>query len=141
MAAPVARSPCEAAVCYRFPSHFRHPHRCAPRYLILSIDTSTGPVLIDSFLSADLVQDLYLRELKAYKTPALKASDSEGQVQKFVLPQAPASPEEADIASQLGAYETQEVEIEGQAAEEGAAPVEDWYKFYELSTAVKTIPH
>ena len=83
-------------------------------------------LLIDSLRTADLVQDLYLRELKAYKPPTVKASDSEGQVQKFALPQAPASPEEADIASQLSAYETQEVEVEGQSTEAGA-PVEDWY--------------
>ncbi|KAI5255707.1 hypothetical protein E4T42_01840 [Aureobasidium subglaciale] len=85
-----------------------------------------GQLLIDVLPAADLVQDLYLRELKSYKAPAVKASDSEGHVQKFALPQAPASPEEADIASQLSAYETQEVEVEGQA-EAGAAPVEDWY--------------
>ncbi|KAI4722778.1 hypothetical protein E4T48_00843 [Aureobasidium sp. EXF-10727] len=88
---------------------------------------------------ADLVQDLYLRELKAYKPPTVKASDSEGQVQKFSLPQAPASPEEADIASQLSAYETQEVEVEGQA-EAGAAPVEDWYHSYKPHILSRTPP-
>ncbi|KAG9548627.1 hypothetical protein KCU61_g4684, partial [Aureobasidium melanogenum] len=82
---------------------------------------------------ADLVQDLYLRELKAYKPPTVKASDSEGQVQKFSLPQAPASPEEADIASQLSAYESQEVEVEGQSTEAGGAPVEDWFDESELA--------
>ncbi|KAI5239794.1 hypothetical protein E4T43_06537 [Aureobasidium subglaciale] len=86
---------------------------------------------------ADLVQDLYLRELKSYKAPAVKASDSEGHVQKFALPQAPASPEEADIASQLSAYETQEVEVEGQA-EAGAAPVEDWYDTHFLAATSST---
>lgn len=89
--------------------------------------TSGKHSLIDHLSTADLVQDLYLRELKAYKPPTVKASDSEGQVQKFALPQAPASPEEADIASELSAYETQEVEVEGQSTESGAAPVEDWY--------------
>jgi F-type H+-transporting ATPase subunit h len=70
---------------------------------------------------ADIVQDLYLKELKAYKAPAVKASDSEGHVQKFSIPAAPPSPEEADIASELKAYE-------GQAAA-GAAPVEqDWFE-------------
>ena len=83
--------------------------------------------LIDSFRTADLVQDLYLRELKAYKPTPVKASDAEGQVQKFSAPQPPQSPEEADIASELSAYETQEVEVEGQSTEAGAAPVEqDW---------------
>jgi F-type H+-transporting ATPase subunit h len=77
---------------------------------------------------ADIVQDLYLKELKAYKAPAVKASDSEGHVQKFSIPAAPPSPEEADIASELKAYESQVPEVEGQA-EAGAAPVEqDWFE-------------
>ena len=79
--------------------------------------------------TADLVQDMYLKELKAYKAPAVKASDAEGHVQKFTLPKAPASPEEADIASELKAYESQVPEVEGQSGEAGAAPVEqDWFE-------------
>lgn len=78
---------------------------------------------------ADLVQDLYLRELKNYKPAPVKATDAEGQVQKFTIPKTPASPEEADLASQLKAYETQQVELEGQATEGTAAPVEeDWFE-------------
>ncbi|KAF2500390.1 hypothetical protein BU16DRAFT_445713, partial [Lophium mytilinum] len=78
--------------------------------------------------SADLVQDLYLRELKAYKPTPVKASDAEGHVQKFAMPKAPPSPEESDIAGDLKSYETQTVEIEG-SAESGAAPVEeDWFE-------------
>ncbi|KAJ4349918.1 ATP synthase F0 subcomplex subunit H atp14 [Didymosphaeria variabile] len=79
---------------------------------------------------ADLVQDLYLRELKSYKAPQVKASDAEGHVQKFTLPKAPPSPEESDLASDLKAYETQQVELEGStSSESGAAPVEeDWFE-------------
>ncbi|KAF2263723.1 hypothetical protein CC78DRAFT_533732 [Lojkania enalia] len=79
---------------------------------------------------ADLVQDMYLRELKAYKPPQVKASDAEGHVQKFTIPKAPPSPEESDIASELKAYETQQVEIEGSSSSEGtSAPVEeDWFE-------------
>jgi len=78
--------------------------------------------------AADLVQDMYLRELKAYKVPTVKASDAEGHVQHFTVPKAPASPEEADIASELSAYESQVPEVEGQSAEGGeAAPVENWF--------------
>lgn len=77
---------------------------------------------------ADLVQDLYLRELKNYKAPAVKANDSEGHVQKFSPPAPPKSPEEADIASELKAYEASTVEVEGQA-EGGAATQEvDWFE-------------
>ncbi|KAL1301684.1 hypothetical protein AAFC00_005899 [Neodothiora populina] len=76
---------------------------------------------------ADLVQDLYLKELKAYKTPAVKPSDAEAHVQTFSIPKAPASPEEADIASELSAYESQVPEVEGQAEGGAAAPAEDWF--------------
>ncbi|KAF1959558.1 hypothetical protein CC80DRAFT_489679 [Byssothecium circinans] len=77
---------------------------------------------------ADLVQDLYLKELKAFKPAQVKATDSEGQVQKFTVPKPPPSPEESDLASDLKSYETQQVELEGSASTEGAAPVEeDWF--------------
>jgi F-type H+-transporting ATPase subunit h len=70
---------------------------------------------------------MYLRELKAYKPAQIKATDSEGHVQKFTIPETPKSPEEGDLASELKAYETQQVELEG-ASESGAAPVEeDWF--------------
>lgn len=79
---------------------------------------------------ADFVQELYLKELKAYKTPAVKESDADGQVQIFNAPKTPASPEEADLAGSLKAYETMAVEIEGQdvAAQSGsgAAALPDW---------------
>jgi len=63
---------------------------------------------------------MYLRELKNYKTPQVKASDAEGQVQKFNVPKPPRSPEESDLASDLKAYETQQVEVEGQVEGGGA---------------------
>ncbi|KAL1799744.1 hypothetical protein ACET3X_000086 [Alternaria dauci] len=79
--------------------------------------------------SADLVQDLYLRELKNYKVPEVKASDAEGHVQKFTVPKAPASPEETDIANELKAYETQAVDVEGAQGEDDAVlPQEDWFE-------------
>ena len=80
-------------------------------------------------LAADLVQDLYLRELKSYKPTPVKPSDSEGHVQKFSPPKAPKSPDEGDIARELKAYEGQQVEVEGQTAS-GVAAVEeeDWFE-------------
>jgi F-type H+-transporting ATPase subunit h len=78
---------------------------------------------------ADPVQDLYLKELKAYKPTPIKAGDADEHVQKFALPKAPASPEEANLAGELSAYESQEVEVEGQAAAGEAAPVEQhWFE-------------
>ncbi|CAK7216155.1 ATP synthase F0 subcomplex subunit H atp14 [Sporothrix curviconia] len=79
---------------------------------------------------ADFVQELYLKELKAYKVPAVKPEDAQGQVATFILPTTPPSPEEADLASSLQEYESMAVEVEGQEAsadgEAAAAPVEDW---------------
>ncbi|KAH6648401.1 ATP synthase complex subunit H-domain-containing protein [Truncatella angustata] len=78
---------------------------------------------------ADFVQELYLKELKAYKPTPIKESDSVGQVQTFSAPKTPKSPEEADLASSLKEYESMAVEVEGQeaVAPGAAAPVvEDW---------------
>ena len=77
---------------------------------------------------ADFVQELYLKELKAYKPTPIKASDAEGQVSVFSLPKTPKSPEEADLASSLKEYESMAVEVEGQEGGADAAPavVEDW---------------
>ena len=85
--------------------------------------TNTSPI-------ADLVQDMYLRELKAYKPNPVKASDSEGHVQKFSAPKTPKSPEETDIANELKAYEASTVDLVGaEGSEEGAAPIDqDWFE-------------
>ncbi|KAK4697679.1 F-type H+-transporting ATPase subunit h, partial [Lecanoromycetidae sp. Uapishka_2] len=80
-------------------------------------------------LRADLVQDMYLKEIKGYKLPAVKPSDSEGHVQKFSPPKPPKSPEESDIANELKAYENQQVDVEGQASGgESASVEEDWFE-------------
>lgn len=62
------------------------------------------------------MQDLYLRELRAYKQPPVKPSDAEGYVQKFNMPKPPKSPEEISLANQMQEYENAIVEVEGQAA-------------------------
>ncbi|PGH35152.1 F-type H+-transporting ATPase subunit H [[Emmonsia] crescens] len=78
---------------------------------------------------ADIVQDLYLREVRAYKAPPTKPSDADAHVQKFNVPKPPPSPEEANMAADLKAYETQEVEVEGQATSGEPAPIEeDWFE-------------
>jgi len=78
---------------------------------------------------ADLVQELYLKELRAYKAPPVKSSDAEGHVQNFRLPKAPASPEEQNLANDLKAYETAAVEVEGQVEDGNAnAQEEDWFE-------------
>ena len=78
---------------------------------------------------ADFVQELYLKELKAYKVPPVKESDADGQVQTFSPPKTPASPEEADLAGSIKEYESMAVELEGQDAassQGGAAALPDW---------------
>ncbi|KAI2472093.1 ATP synthase complex subunit H-domain-containing protein [Annulohypoxylon bovei var. microspora] len=77
---------------------------------------------------ADFVQELYLKELKAYKPTPIKDSDSVGQVQTFSAPKTPKSPEEADLASSLKEYESMAVEVEGNEGITSSTPavIEDW---------------
>lgn len=82
-----------------------------------------------------MIQEMYLQELRRYKPPPVKPSDAEGHVQKFTAPKTPPSPEERNIASDLKAYEEQQVEVEGQASQaEGsgastaAAAEHDWFE-------------
>jgi F-type H+-transporting ATPase subunit h len=80
-------------------------------------------------VTADIVQDLYLRELRAYKQPAAKPTDAEGHVQKFTMPKPPKSPEETSLANQMQEYESSAVEIEGQAsAGETEEPQGDYFE-------------
>ena len=74
-----------------------------------------------------MIQDLYLKELKAYKIPPQKASDAEGQVAKFSPPAAPKSPEEANLANEMKDYEDQVVEVEGHAATGETQSIEEDY--------------
>ncbi|CAE6499352.1 unnamed protein product [Rhizoctonia solani] len=57
----------------------------------------------------DLVQDLYLRELKAYKAP-VKAKDAHvGVVKSYTAPSAPSPPSApTDLASELSKYDAAE---------------------------------
>ncbi|CAO1615821.1 unnamed protein product [Parajaminaea phylloscopi] len=62
----------------------------------------------------DLIQEAYLRELKAYK-PAAKSADShKGSVREFHQPQAPKAPEtpsSSSLSSELDAYASSEPDI------------------------------
>ena len=72
---------------------------------------------------------MYIKELKVYKSPPVKPSDSEGHVQKFSPPKPPKSPEEGDIANDLKSYENQQPEVEDQASGgEATAAEEDWFE-------------
>lgn len=82
--------------------------------------------------AADLVQEIYLRELKAYKPVPEKASDAEGQVKKWSPPAPPKAPDSigATLADELKAYEAAEVEVEGQASttDGASAKDDDWFE-------------
>ncbi|KAF9472672.1 hypothetical protein BDN70DRAFT_886757 [Pholiota conissans] len=71
----------------------------------------------------DFVQDLYLREIKAYK-PVPQAKDAHvGVVKKFSLPPSPATPKlPADLAAELAAYDAAEPSVaEGAPAAQASA--------------------
>ncbi|KAH8694919.1 putative mitochondrial F1F0 ATP synthase subunit Atp14, partial [Talaromyces proteolyticus] len=94
-----------------------------------SVGVSYRTFLTTATRRADPVQDLYLKELRAYKPKPIKPGDADAHVQKFSAPKPPPSPEESNIANDLKAYETQEVEVEGQAAAGEAAPKEEsWFE-------------
>lgn len=81
---------------------------------------------------------MYLRELKAYKPKPVSPNDADAHVQKFKAPTAPKSPEEANLADDLSAYESQVPEVEGQSGSEGASEVEqDWFVEEEDEEEVK----
>ncbi|KAJ9293443.1 hypothetical protein DTO271G3_7708 [Paecilomyces variotii] len=106
----------------------------ASRSLLTRVSRQQVSVARRTFLTsaarqADPVQDLYLRELRAYKPAPIKPGDADAHVQKFSAPKPPPSPEEANIANELKDYEAQQVEVEGQAAAGEAAPVEEsWFE-------------
>lgn len=115
------------ATCIRPHLHCTH---CRPsRFIHSSLHSALGTDLCLSS-TADKVQEIYLTELKAYKLPIPKASDSEGQVKKWSVPAVPGSPEqvEASLTEQLKAYEAQEVEVEGQGEATQDAVEEDWFE-------------
>ena len=89
------------------------------------------PNILTVLSEADIVQDLYIRELKAYKLPPVKPSDAKGHVHEFSPPKAPKSPEDGDIANDLKAYEAQQVEVEGNEGGDAAVGGEDWSDWFE----------
>ncbi|KAK9327719.1 ATP synthase complex subunit H-domain-containing protein [Lipomyces starkeyi] len=105
------------------------------------VSRASAPVLRRRFGTSmprrDIIQDLYLKELKSYKAPPVKATDSVGQVKPWVAPLAPTPPVvEASAPADLSEYESQIVEVEGVAttAAEEESDVEDWFVVEPLET-------
>ncbi|ETW79807.1 hypothetical protein HETIRDRAFT_321825, partial [Heterobasidion irregulare TC 32-1] len=85
----------------------------------------------------DLVQDLYLKELKAYKAPPAAKDAHVGVVKAYSAPAAPKPPTlPTDIASELSAYDAAEptraaVESIPVAAGQSGAGAEAYLAFLE----------
>ncbi|KAI9726166.1 MAG: hypothetical protein M1828_001839 [Chrysothrix sp. TS-e1954] len=81
---------------------------------------------------ADIIQDMYIKQLQQYRAPPVKPNDAEGHVSKFAVPTPPQSPEEAYLASSISEYEGQEVQIEGSSGEGAEAvtmtPEQKWFE-------------
>ncbi|EPQ65173.1 Bgt-3089, partial [Blumeria graminis f. sp. tritici] len=95
-------------------------------FISSTIPRQVAKCKLTNYSKVDFVQELYIRELKGCKISPIKANDSEGHVQKFSPPVAPTSPELDDIASELKAYESSSVEVEGQAEVGSSLQEEDW---------------
>ncbi|KAI0728806.1 ATP synthase complex subunit H-domain-containing protein [Fomitopsis betulina] len=72
----------------------------------------------------DFVQDLYVKELKAYKAPPQAKDAHVGVVKQYTLPPTPKPPVvPADLASELSAYDAVEpVEVSANAATGSSEP-------------------
>ena len=69
------------------------------------------------------MQDLYLRELRAYKPAPVAANAHVGAVKEYSAPTSPKAPElPADLASELAAYDAANPDVAvAEASETGAA--------------------
>ncbi|KIL64557.1 hypothetical protein M378DRAFT_163007 [Amanita muscaria Koide BX008] len=85
----------------------------------------------------DIIQDLYLREIKAYKPAAIAKDAHVGVVKSYSLPPAPKPPVlPTDLASELAAYESSEPTLASRAAAqetsgEGESGAEEFLAFLE----------
>ncbi|TFK37585.1 ATP synthase complex subunit H-domain-containing protein [Crucibulum laeve] len=87
----------------------------------------------------DLVQDIYVREIKSYKPPVQAKDAHVGVVKQYSLPPSPKAPAlPSDLASELSAYKSSEPSVAAQAkpteaaaAEPGAGGAEDFLNFLE----------
>ncbi|KAF3918368.1 hypothetical protein ABW21_db0209072 [Orbilia brochopaga] len=100
-----------------------------------ALRTQTRTFVVTAPRQSDIVQDLYLRELKSYKPAPPKANDHEGQVRNWSVPATPAVPDlgESSLSADISAYQSQLVETESgapDASPDGAATaknIDDWF--------------
>ncbi|KAF9444946.1 hypothetical protein P691DRAFT_676644 [Macrolepiota fuliginosa MF-IS2] len=85
----------------------------------------------------DLVQDIYLREIKAYKPTPLAKDAHVGAVKQFNLPPTPKAPAvPADLASELSTYDAAEpsvatAPVTSASSEEGNGGADEFLNFLE----------
>lgn len=78
-------------------------------------------------VNRNVVQDLYLKELKNVKLNPITAKDAEGNVRPWSEPVKPKAPElEGQGTDALKAYSNEPVETKTEAAEEEAPVEDDW---------------
>lgn len=71
----------------------------------------------------DLVQELYMSQLKSYKAPAQPADAHVGHVKAFKQPAAPSAPSApSDLAGELSTYESAQPSFTQQTQATGEAP-------------------
>lgn len=85
---------------------------------------------------ADIITDLYVKEVKSFKAPTLTAADAAGSVKNWAPPAAPSAPAvEGDVTAELSEYESSAVEVESAKPTEAVADaaVEDWFVIEEVN--------
>ncbi|CDR42377.1 CYFA0S09e02300g1_1 [Cyberlindnera fabianii] len=77
----------------------------------------------------NIIQDLYIKELKAFKPTPISAKDAEGATRPWKKPVAPAAPGlEVDAASELASYESADVEVAAPSKNTAGEQVsEEWF--------------
>ena len=97
--------------------------------------------------SVDIVQETYLRELKAYKAPEKSPDAHKGHVREFSSPpspQAPSMPSSSEIASQLESFTSSEPDLAPKpaASQEAVSEQQDVNEYLrELQADIKVEAH
>lgn len=112
-------------------------------WLILQPDEFTNKIIQRSLSArrlfsispqrSNLVSDLYIQQIKAFKPTPLSNKDAESSIKSFQLPNKPSVPESEISADALSQYESSDVETAATEPSSAAEPAaeEDWFVFEE----------
>ncbi|AOW27637.1 hypothetical protein MEM_02041 [Candida albicans L26] len=86
---------------------------------------------------SNLIGDLYIQHIKAFKPKALTQADIDSAVKAFQLPAKPSVPQADVNAEAVKEYEASDVETASPStvAAEQTKPDEDWFVFEEVEEA------